>query len=115
MLEETRLAYEPHRIDITAGESYDPAFLPLNPNCKRIAIYDPDEPSGAPDALFESGTMLRCLAAAKVFEPSARATTTQPSQRGCLASLDERLTGRDWAMGAVTASPILRRSAGCTA
>ena len=41
MLEETGLAYEPHRIDITADESHDPAFLALNPNGKIPAIYDP--------------------------------------------------------------------------
>jgi GSH-dependent disulfide-bond oxidoreductase len=39
MLEETSLAYEPHRIDIMADESHDPAFLVLNPNSKIPAIY----------------------------------------------------------------------------
>src|SRR3954451_10281141 len=34
MLEETGLAYEPHRIDIMANESHDLAFLALNPNGK---------------------------------------------------------------------------------
>jgi GST-like protein len=62
MLEETGLAYEPHRIDITAGESHDPAFLALNPNGKIPAIYDPDGPSGRPLALFESGAILLYLA-----------------------------------------------------
>jgi len=62
MLEETGLAYEPHRIDITAGESRDPAFLALNPNGKIPAIFDPDGPSGAPLALFESGAILLYLA-----------------------------------------------------
>ena len=41
MLEETSLAYEPHRIDIMANESHDPTFLALNPNGKIPAIYDP--------------------------------------------------------------------------
>ena len=36
MLEETSLAYEPHRIDIMADESHDPAFLALNPNGKIL-------------------------------------------------------------------------------
>jgi GST-like protein len=62
MLEETGLAYEPHRIDITAGDNHDPAFLALNPNGKIPAIYDPDGPSGAPLALFESGAILLYLA-----------------------------------------------------
>jgi GST-like protein len=62
MLEETGLAYEPHRIDITANESHDPAFLSLNPNGKIPAIYDPDGPGGRPLALFESGAILIYLA-----------------------------------------------------
>ena len=62
MLEETSLEYEPHRIDILAGESHDPAFLALNPNGKIPAIYDPDGPSGTPLALFESGAILLYLA-----------------------------------------------------
>src|SRR4051794_29379246 len=62
MLEETNLAYEPHRIDIMAAESHDPAFLALNPNGKIPAIYDPDGPSGTPLALFESGAILLYLA-----------------------------------------------------
>ena len=62
MLEETGLAYEPHRIDIMANESHDPAFLALNPNGKIPAIYDPAGPSGQPLALFESGAILIYLA-----------------------------------------------------
>ena len=38
MLEETGLAYEPHRVDIMANENRDPAFLALNPNGKIPAI-----------------------------------------------------------------------------
>ena len=62
MLEETGLTYEPHRIDIMANESHDPAFLALNPNGKIPAIYDPVGPSGKPLALFESGAILLYLA-----------------------------------------------------
>ena len=62
MLEETGLPYEPHRIDIMANESHDPAFLALNPNGKIPAIYDPAGPNGAPLALFESGAILLYLA-----------------------------------------------------
>jgi GSH-dependent disulfide-bond oxidoreductase len=62
MLEETGLAYEPHRIDIIANENQDPAFLALNPNGKIPAIYDPNGPSGVPLALFESGAILIYLA-----------------------------------------------------
>ncbi|MFA6115287.1 MAG: glutathione S-transferase N-terminal domain-containing protein [Sphingomonas sp.] len=62
MLEETGLAYEWHRVDITADESHDPAFLALNPNGKIPAIYDPKGPSGTPLTLFESGAILLYLA-----------------------------------------------------
>jgi len=62
LLEETGLAYEPHRIDIMAAENHDPAFLALNPNGKIPAIYDPNAPSGTPLALFESGAILLYLA-----------------------------------------------------
>ena len=62
MLEETGLTYEPHRIDILAGENHDPAFLALNPNGKIPAIYDPHGPGGTPLALFESGAILLYLA-----------------------------------------------------
>ncbi len=62
MIEETGLPYEPHRIDIMANESHDPAFLALNPNGKIPAIYDPDGPGGKPLALFESGAILIYLA-----------------------------------------------------
>ena len=58
MLEETSLAYEPHRIDIMADESHAPAFLALNPNGKIPAIYDPDGPNDTSLALFESGAIL---------------------------------------------------------
>ena len=62
MLEETGLAYEPHRVDILAGENHDAAFLALNPNGKIPAIYDPAGPTGKPLALFESGAILLYLA-----------------------------------------------------
>jgi GST-like protein len=81
MLEETGLAYEPHRIDITANENQDPAFLALNPNGKIPAIYDPDGPGGRPLALFESGAILVYLAdKTKQFlpaDPNARYETIQ--------------------------------------
>lgn len=81
MLEETGLAYEPHRIDITANESHDPAFLALNPNGKIPAIYDPDGPGGKPLALFESGAILLYLADKTgqfiSADPSARYETIQ--------------------------------------
>jgi GST-like protein len=76
MLEETGLAYEPHRIDILANESQDPAFLALNPNGKIPAIYDPVGPSGAPLALFESGAILLYLA-----DKTGQLLSTDPNTR----------------------------------
>lgn len=62
MLEETGLAYEPHRVDITQDESHTPEFLSLNPNGKIPAMIDPDGPGGQPLGLFESGAILLYLA-----------------------------------------------------
>lgn len=62
MLEETGLAYEPHLVDISQGETHTPEFLSLNPNGKIPAIIDPDGPGGQPLALFESGAILLYLA-----------------------------------------------------
>ena len=76
MLEETGLAYEPHRIDITANEHRDPAFVALNPNGKIPAIYDPNGPSGQPLALFESGAILIYLA-----DKTGQLLSTDPGTR----------------------------------
>jgi len=76
MLEETGIEYEWHRIDITANESHDPAFLALNPNGKIPAIYDADGPGGTPLALFESGAILLYLA-----EKTGRFLSTDPNTR----------------------------------
>ena len=76
MLEETGLAYEPHRIDIMANENHDPTFLALNPNGKIPAIYDPDGPSGRPLALFESGAILLYLA-----DKSGKLIPADPARR----------------------------------
>ncbi|WP_423199642.1 MULTISPECIES: glutathione S-transferase N-terminal domain-containing protein [unclassified Cupriavidus] len=76
MLEETGLAYEPHRIDILAGDNHEPAYLALNPNGKIPAIYDPVGPAGRPLALFESGAILLYLA-----DKSGRFLATDPATR----------------------------------
>ncbi|MEX3958990.1 glutathione S-transferase N-terminal domain-containing protein [Trinickia sp. EG282A] len=90
MLEETGLAYEPHRIDITANEHRDPAFVALNPNGKIPAIYDPDGPSGRPLALFESGAILIYLA-----DKTGQFLSTEPNTRY------ETLQWLMWQMGGV--------------
>ncbi len=62
MLEEVGLAYEVHRIDMGAGDQFEPAFLEISPNNKIPAIVDPDGPGGAPINVFESGAILIYLA-----------------------------------------------------
>jgi len=61
-LEETGLAYEPHRVAFDRDEQKSPEFLSLNPYGKIPAILDPDGPGGRPLALFESGAILLYLA-----------------------------------------------------
>jgi GSH-dependent disulfide-bond oxidoreductase len=62
MLEETRLAYEPHLVRFDSNDQMSPEFLSLNPNNKIPAIIDPNGPDGKPLALFESGAILIYLA-----------------------------------------------------
>ncbi|MEO6749807.1 MAG: glutathione binding-like protein [Casimicrobiaceae bacterium] len=62
MLEETGLAYEPHRVGFESSDQMSPEFLSLNPNNKIPAIIDPNGPDGHPLALFESGAILVYLA-----------------------------------------------------
>jgi GST-like protein len=63
MLEECRLPYAVHPIDIGAGEQFSPEFLAISPNNKMPAIRDSEGPDGKPIALFESGAILVYLAA----------------------------------------------------
>ena len=63
LLEETGLAYEPHRVDFQSNEQHSPEFLSISPNNKIPAILDPDGPGGRPFKLFESGAILVYLAA----------------------------------------------------
>ena len=62
MLEECRLPYAVHAIDIGAGDQFKPEFLAISPNNKIPAIVDGDGPDGKPIALFESGAILLYLA-----------------------------------------------------
>ena len=62
MLEETGLAYEPHRVRFDRQDQTSPEFLSLNPNGKIPAIIDPNGPEGRPLPLFESGAILHYLA-----------------------------------------------------
>ncbi len=63
MLEECGLAYRAIPVNIGAGDQFKPEFLAISPNNKIPAIVDPDGPDGKPISLFESGAILRYLAA----------------------------------------------------
>ena len=62
MLEETKLPYKEHFVDVWKGDQYDPAFVKINPNSKIPAIVDSDGPGGKPITVFESGAILMYLA-----------------------------------------------------
>jgi len=62
MLEETALAYEPHRVSFETNDQMSAEFRSLNPNNKIPAIIDPHGPDGNPLPLFESGAILVYLA-----------------------------------------------------
>jgi len=61
MLEECKLAYTVHYVDITGGAQFEPAFLEIAPNNRMPAIVDPDGPGGKPLSVFESGAILQYL------------------------------------------------------
>ncbi|MBZ0259575.1 MAG: glutathione S-transferase N-terminal domain-containing protein [Hyphomicrobiales bacterium] len=61
MLEETGLAYEPHRVSFATSDQKSPEFRSLNPNGKIPAIIDPNGPDNRPLPLFESGAILTYL------------------------------------------------------
>ena len=61
-LEEMRLPYRSHTIDITKDDQFAPDFLKISPNNKIPAITDADGPNGEEIALFESGAILIYLA-----------------------------------------------------
>ncbi len=62
MLEETKLPYREHFIDVWKGEQYNPDFVKINPNSKIPAIVDSDGPGGKPYTVIESGAILMYLA-----------------------------------------------------
>lgn len=61
-LEEMRLPYTVHLVDIGAGDQFDPDFLKIAPNNRMPAITDADGPDGRPISIFESGAILQYLA-----------------------------------------------------
>ena len=62
MLEECKLSYRAHPVDIGKGDQFKPEFLAISPNNKIPAMTDSDGPDGKPISIFESGAMLVYLA-----------------------------------------------------
>ena len=62
MLEETKLPYTEHFVDVWKGEQYSPEFIKTNPNSKIPAIVDREGPGGKPYTVIESGAILLYLA-----------------------------------------------------
>jgi GSH-dependent disulfide-bond oxidoreductase len=63
MLEECKLPYRVHPINIGKGDQFQPEFLKISPNNKIPALVDSEGPDGKPISLFESGAILVYLAA----------------------------------------------------
>jgi GST-like protein len=62
MLEETKLPYKEHFVDVWKGEQYNPDFIKVSPNSKIPVIVDHDGHGGKPVTIFESGAILMYLA-----------------------------------------------------
>lgn len=62
-LEEARVAYEIHPVNIGKGQQFTPEFLSISPNNRIPAIIDrAPKDGGAPISVFESGAILLYLA-----------------------------------------------------
>ena len=62
MMEECKLEYKIHPIDISTDVQFSEDFVKVNPNSKIPAIVDPDGPNGRPFTVIESGAILMYLA-----------------------------------------------------
>lgn len=63
MLEECKLPYRVHAVNIGTGDQFQSEFLKISPNNKIPALVDSEGPDGKPISIFESGAMLIYLAA----------------------------------------------------
>src|SRR5262245_63802254 len=61
-LEEAKIPYATHYVDISVGDQFKPEFLAISPNNKIPAVVDRKGPGGKPYSLFESGAILFYLA-----------------------------------------------------
>lgn len=62
MLEEAQLPYQPHFVDLTKQEQFQPQYLKINPNNKIPAIVDHEGPGKKSITVVESGAILIYLA-----------------------------------------------------
>ena len=62
MFEECGLEYKVIRVDIGAGDQFEPQFLKISPNNRIPAIVDHESATGDPLSIFESGAILVYLA-----------------------------------------------------
>ena len=62
MLEETELAYTPHKIDLAKGEQHQIEFLKLNPSGRIPVLVDQNSGSNSPLVLTQSVAILQYLA-----------------------------------------------------
>ena len=76
MLEETGLAYEAHRVDISKNVQFAPEYVELNPNSKIPVLVDPAGYDGKPFVVLETGEILQYLA-----EKSGKFVPSSPQQR----------------------------------
>lgn len=76
MLEETKLPYQEHFVDVWKGEQHNADFVRISPNAKIPVIVDSDGPGGKPCTIFESGAILMYLA-----EKSGKFLPEDPARR----------------------------------
>ena len=57
VLEETRLAYAVHPVDVSKGAQQTPELLAIDPSGQIPAIVDHEGPGGRRLAIFESGAI----------------------------------------------------------
>jgi GSH-dependent disulfide-bond oxidoreductase len=91
MLEETSLAYEPHRIDIMADESQARPFSRSTPTAR---FRQSTTPTG------RAARRSRCSNRARSYEHKRLRDRYATESARLLGVLDERLAGRNWVMGA---------------
>ena len=101
MLEECRLPYAVHVVDIDADDPLPAQFLAISPEGKIPALLDHEGPDGKPMALFEPGAILLYLAGktGQFLPRSVRGRyealqwlTCQPKTAGLCGVIDRQLT-----------------------